>query len=79
MPRISPFHRTSTLFSFPQYTPTDENVFWGPAHRFPMDFPKHIPAVATIHDLVWKKMAETMNKRTYFGERLFFGRTFKKG
>ena len=72
------FHQTSTRFSFPRYTPIDEDVFWGPAHRFPMDFPKHIPAVATIHDLVWKKFAATMNKRTYLGERLFFARTLKR-
>lgn len=72
------FHQTSTRFSFPRYTPTKADVFWGPAHRFPMDFPKNIPAVTTIHDLVWKKFAYTMNKRTYLGERLFFARTLKR-
>ena len=72
------FHQTATRFSFPLYTPTGEDVFWGPAHRFPINFPKHIPALVTIHDLVWKKYAATMNRRTYLGERLFFAKTLNR-
>ena len=52
-------------------------TYFGPAHRFPMDFPKHIPA-GQRSMILSGKMAETMNKRTYFGERLFFGRTLKR-
>lgn len=72
------FHKTSTRFSFPRYIPTKADVFWGPAHRFPLNFPKNIPAVTTIHDLVWKKFAYTMKKRTYLGEFLFFAQTLKR-
>ena len=72
------FHKTSTHFSFLRYTPTNADLFWGPAHRFPMKLPKNIPAVTTIHDLVWKRFAHTMNKRTYLGERLFFAKTLKR-
>lgn len=72
------FHKTSTRFSFPRYIQTKADVFWGPAHRFPMNFPKNIPAVTTIHDLIWKKFANTMNKRTYLGECLFFVQTLKR-
>lgn len=72
------FHKTSTHFSFPRYIPTNADLFWGPAHRFPMELPKNIPAVTTIHDLVWKRFAHTMNKRTYLGERLFFAKTLER-
>ena len=66
------FRQMPTQFGLPKYMPSQEVVFWGPAHRFPIRFPKSLPAVLTVHDLVWKKFANTMSKRTYLGERLFF-------
>ena len=48
----------------------DVDVFWGPAHRLPRLLPRAIPAVVTIHDLVWKYASETMRSATYFLEKI---------
>lgn len=47
------------------------DVFWGPSHRIPFFLSKKIPAVLTIHDLVWKKAPETMAKPTRLLETIF--------
>ncbi|TCD11307.1 glycosyltransferase family 4 protein [Oricola cellulosilytica] len=36
------------------------DVFWGPAHRLPPFLPASVPALVTIHDLVWHRYPETM-------------------
>lgn len=46
------------------------DVFWGPAHRLPFGLPRRIPAVVTIHDLVWLAHPGTMRRRGLLAERL---------
>jgi glycosyltransferase involved in cell wall biosynthesis len=36
------------------------NLFWSPTHRVPLFFPKRIPTVITVHDMVWKFAPTTM-------------------
>ena len=66
------FKQVKRRLNFPCYTDLNEDVFWGPAHRLPLNHTKRVPTVVTIHDLVWQHYRETMHKRTYLGERLFF-------
>ena len=54
------------------------DLIWGPAHRLPARNCSSLPMVVTIHDLVWKKFPETMNRRTLIGEHLCFSRTIKR-
>ena len=49
--------------------PTD--IFWGPAHRFPVLLPRSQTAVLTIHDLVWRKVPYTMKLTTRLQEAFF--------
>jgi glycosyltransferase involved in cell wall biosynthesis len=72
------FRKTASRFGLPKYTQTDEQVFWAPAHRFPLGFSNSVPSVVTVHDLVWKKFAHTMRVKTYLGERLFFSRAMDR-
>jgi glycosyltransferase involved in cell wall biosynthesis len=61
-----------------QLTLTDRlppaDIYWGPAHRLPLGLPKSLPAVVTVHDLIWKTHPETMQWRTWLGERALFAR-----
>ena len=66
------FKQVKRCLNIPCYTDLNEDVFWGPAHRLPVNHPKRVPTVVTIHDLVWQHYRETMHKRTYLGEKLFF-------
>lgn len=44
-------------------------VFWGPAHRLPFFLDRRIARVITIHDLVWRDMAATMQWQTWMADR----------
>ncbi|MBL8581784.1 MAG: glycosyltransferase family 4 protein [Rhizobiaceae bacterium] len=46
------------------------DVFWGPAHRLPVGLPDALPAVLTVHDLVWAVHPQTMRRRGLLAERL---------
>ena len=54
------------------------DIFWGPAHRLPALIPHSQAAVLTIHDLVWRKVPETMRLRTKFQEMLFMPRSLQR-
>ncbi|AYG63748.1 glycosyltransferase family 1 protein [Rhizobium jaguaris] len=45
------------------------DVFWGPAHRLPFVLNRRIARVITIHDLVWRDMAKTMQWQTWMADR----------
>ena len=53
---------------FPRWAALDRaDVFWSPRHRLPIRLP--MPAVVTIHDLVWKHAPQTMRRLGYLLER----------
>lgn len=54
------------------------DLFWGPAHRLPRFLPSWIPAVVTIHDLVWKFAPETMRPVSLFFERRLMPEAVRK-
>jgi len=41
-------------------------LFWSPAHRLPIVLPDNVARVVTIHDLVWKRVPETMHPFSYW-------------
>ncbi|MDL2410613.1 glycosyltransferase family 1 protein [Rhizobium calliandrae] len=54
----------------PRLAAKDEiDVFWGPAHRLPFVLHRRIARVITIHDLVWRDMAKTMQWQTWMADR----------
>ena len=69
---------SKTRLGLPAYTETEEHVFWGPAHRIPFGLPKNLPVVLTVHDLAWRIVPHTMQRRTWVGERLFFARAVRR-
>jgi len=54
------------------YQNQGENIFWGPSHRLPFLKPRMAHTVLTIHDLVWRKMPETMRIRGRVSEAVNF-------
>lgn len=70
---VGPWKRAYwSMTALPQSINKDSlDVFWGPAHRIPPGLNTYLPRVVTIHDLVWRKSAETMRLQTWMGERLF--------
>ncbi len=48
-------------WEFPRWSKRDKvDVFWSPRHHLPFLLPRSLPAVVTIHDLVWRRFPETM-------------------
>lgn len=47
------------------------NVYWSPRHQLPIGLPGNIPAVVTLHDLVFKNYPETMSRFGRYYEALF--------
>lgn len=74
--RHSAFHGSAgrilwSMSSLPRQVIHDGlDVFWGPAHRLPMGLPRTLPAVVTIHDLVWVVCPQTMRRRGLLAERM---------
>ena len=54
------------------------DVFWGPNHRIPFLLSRKIKSIATIHDLVWKKVGHTMRPFHYLIELLLMPFAIKK-
>nr|VFK63726.1 MAG: Glycosyltransferase involved in cell wall bisynthesis [Candidatus Kentron sp. UNK]VFK70930.1 MAG: Glycosyltransferase involved in cell wall bisynthesis [Candidatus Kentron sp. UNK] len=54
------------------------DIFWGPAHRFPILMPLSQATALTIHDLVWRKVPGTMRLYTRLQETLFMPRSLQR-
>ncbi len=54
------------------------DIFWGPAHRLPPFLPAAVAKIVTIHDLVWREWPETMNRATFFLEKIHVPSTLKR-
>ena len=54
------------------------DIFWGAAHRLPAFIPRYQVTALTIHDLVWRKVPETMRLRTKIQEALFMPRSLRR-
>ncbi|MBO6564230.1 MAG: glycosyltransferase family 4 protein [Pseudomonadales bacterium] len=54
------------------------DVFWSPRHHLPLLLPKETRSVVTIHDLVWKRYPETMQRKNFWLEKLLMGPSIRK-
>lgn len=54
------------------------DVFWSPRHHLPLFMPSSVRAVLTVHDLTWKRFAETMKRLQYWSERLQMPHSLRK-
>jgi len=54
------------------------DTFWSPRHHLPLMLPSRIRTVVTIHDLVWKRYPETMQRKNYWLEKLLMGPSIRK-
>jgi len=62
----------------PLYAQKDHlDVFWSPAHRLPLLLPRNIAKIVTIHDMVWKRVPETMQRANRLMEAIFMPPTLR--
>ncbi len=54
------------------------DLFWSPRHHLPLFGCKKIPMVLTIHDLVYRKMPETMKTSNWAVEKLLLAASVKR-
>ena len=54
------------------------DVFWSPRHHLPLFGCKKIPMVLTIHDLVYRKMPETMKRSNWAMEKLLLSASTRR-
>ena len=54
------------------------DTFWSPRHHLPLLLPDRIRTVVTIHDLVWKRYPETMQRKNYWLEKFLMGPSIQK-
>lgn len=69
---------TQTIF--PLWAMMDDiDTFWSPRHHLPLilGLTNKVKKVVTVHDIVWIKHPETMNKNGLLIEKLFFKRSLK--
>ncbi len=63
----------STVFAqlqFPRWARQDDcDLFWSPRHQLPLWLPAKMPAVVSIHDLVFRSHPETMRRTGWLLER----------
>lgn len=56
---------------FPRWAKEDQiDLFWSPRHQLPLNLPKSLATVVTLHDLVFKTHPETMTRGGALLERL---------
>lgn len=66
-----------TQVTFAHWAQLDKlDVFWSPRHHLPICL--EIPQVVTIHDIVWKKFPNTMQKANRFIESLLMPPSLKR-
>lgn len=58
------------IFLAQQIQKTEMDLFWSPRHVLPWTKIPHIPYLLTINDVVWKVCPETMDKKSYYHEKL---------
>ncbi|QFU74320.1 glycosyltransferase family 1 protein [Halioglobus maricola] len=54
------------------------DLYWSPRHHLPGVLEKSMPAVVTVHDVVWKSLSQTMSRRGRIAEQLLMGRSLKR-
>ncbi len=54
------------------------DLFWSPRHHLPLLGCKEIPMVLTIHDLVYRKMPETMKRSNWMLEKILLAASVKR-
>lgn len=69
----------SLATSLPYWCQVDKpDVFWGPAHRLPLNLPRATARVVTIHDLCWLKAPQTMRPVTRTLDRWLMPRALQQ-
>jgi glycosyltransferase involved in cell wall biosynthesis len=80
--KASPGSALSLLYSqavFPRWARGDcVDIFWSPRHHLPLALPARVVGVVTVHDLVWKRYPETMQRRNQLLERWLMGPSLKR-
>jgi glycosyltransferase involved in cell wall biosynthesis len=75
--RKSRFASVFAQLRFPRWGRMDEiDIFWSPRHHLPLT--TSVPAVVTIHDLVWRKAPESMIALGRVLERILMPPSVKK-
>lgn len=54
------------------------DLYWSPRHHLPSMLDRSIPAVVTVHDVVWKSLPQTMTRRGRIAEQLLMRRAFER-
>lgn len=69
----------SLASSQPAWLYRDEpDLYWNPAHRFPLRMPNLTAGVVTVHDLCWLKYPQTMRWPTRMADRLLMPRALAR-
>ena len=64
---------------FPHWMRRDAiELFWGPRHHLPLFIPSGITTVLSVHDLVWRRHAESMQMSRRWVERLLMPPSLRK-
>jgi glycosyltransferase involved in cell wall biosynthesis len=53
------------------------SLYWSPRHHLPLSMPASLPAVVTVHDLVWRRFPATLPWRNRQLERLLMGTSLR--
>lgn len=63
---------------FARWAARDEvSLYWSPRHHLPLTMPASLPAVVTVHDLVWRRYPATLPWRNRLLERLLMGASLR--
>lgn len=64
--------------TFPFWARKDEiDVFWSPRQHLPIFLPRKMRKVVTIHDMVWKRLSNTMRRGGHLVEALIMPATLR--
>ena len=64
---------------FPRWASRDAiDLFWGPRHHLPRLLPGAVPAVLTVHDLVWQQQGASMPAYRRLTERLLMPASLRR-
>lgn len=80
--RARPGSPQSLIYSqlvFPRWARGDcVDVFWSPRHHLPLQLPRGIARVVTVHDLVWKRFPQTMRRFNWLLERVLMAPSLQR-
>mgnify|MGYP006158594815 CR=1 FL=1 len=73
------FNLWTSQILFSRWANLDQlDVFWSPRHHLPLFLSNKIKTLITIHDLVWRRVPETMSKKNRIIEMLLMPPSLKR-